>query len=248
MPNPGDFFQRTPYLMSNSLANMSDTVERIFAETETAAYALAMGKDTFADVGDKWLRAAESDDSVSPDMVRPFYIGVYSRARTIASANHKVMKDQTDKSRDSQISKMVNFVTIGTAARDNDAVIPAYEYGRKQAAGGYTKVVKALVAMKAVLVKRPDADEEALKAAIDAALTEKPVLASEEVAKVEKAWEKLAFGDEKSGYPFEREFAALLAGYPGDNHAKRIGGLLAQVRVIFEKAEKAAEPLPSLSN
>ena len=158
------------------------------------------------------------------------------------------MKDQTDKSRDAQISKMVNFVTIGTVARANDAVIPAYEYGRKLAVGGYTKIVKALVAMKAVLVKRPDADEPTLKAAIDAALDEKPALASEEVAKIEKAFEKLAFGDEKNGHPFEREFAALLSGYPGDNHAKRIGGLLAQVRVIFEKAEKAAEPLPSLSN
>ena len=232
--------------MSNSLTNMSDTVQSVFAMTETAAYSLAMGKDTFADVGDMWLRAAESDETVEPDMVRPFYIGLYARARTIASVNHKVMKDQTDKSRDAQISKMVNFVTIGIAARDNDAVIPAYEHGRKSAAGGYTKVVKALVAMKAVLVKKPDADEPTLVAAIDAALEVAPVLASEEVAKMEKAWEKLAFGDEKSGHPFEREFAALLSGYPGDNHAKRIGGLLAQVRVIFEKAEKAAEPLPPL--
>jgi len=232
--------------MSNSPTNMSDTVERIFAQTETAAYSLAMGKDTFADVGDMWLRAAESDESVSPDMVRPFYIGLYARARTIASVNHKVMKDQTDKSRDAQISKMVNFVTIGTAARDNDAVIPAYEYGRKLAVGGYTKVVKALVAMKAVLVKRPDADEPTLVAAIDAALEEKKVLASAEVGKIEKAWETLAFGNEKTAdFPHEQAFAALLAGYPGDNYAKRIGAMLSDVRVIFEKAEKAAEELPS---
>jgi hypothetical protein len=231
--------------MSNSPSNMSDTVERIFAATETAAYSLAMGKDTFADVGDMWLRAAESDETVEADMVRPFYIGLYARARTIASVNHKVMKDQTDKSRDAQISKMVNFVTIGTAARTNDAVIPAYEHGRKSAAGGYTKVVKALVAMKAVLVKDEDADEPTLVAAIDAALEAKKDLASEEVAKMEKAWDKLAFGDDKTGHPFEREFAALLAGYPSDNYAKRISQMLGHVRVIFEKMEKAAEDLPT---
>ena len=113
-------------------------------------------------------------------------------------------------------------------------------YAVRLCANGYTKLVSCAVAMKSVLQKDAMADEDTLRAAIDAALVEKPKLASAEVAKVLAAWVKLAKGTDDEPSPFQPQFARLLTAYPQDLSGTIIANL-EYIAKVFARAEEDAE-------
>jgi hypothetical protein len=235
--------------MSNS--NESTAMQSLFASVPAFGYAIAMGKDTFTDVGDRIFRAALSDVTITADIVPALYDAIHSEAVAVGLAKRKPMKDQTTKSRNSQVSKLANFPILAAFAQANDDVVTVYDWLRSTAVGsngqpeglgvsGYTKVVSALVAMKAALVKDGGADTATLQSAVIDALHVAPDSASEAVAKVAATWEKLVHGDEKSGPSIHADaFSALLAGYPAD-YARTIGDNLAAIVAIFERVERDA--------
>jgi len=224
------------------MSNQSTLVEQMFGRVAQYGYAIGRGKDAFADMARDVYRVVRDDHSADVSIVRPFYIEVRSAAEKDAIAGGKPLKEQPEKSRNVQINKMENFAHVATFARSNPEVDPAFDYALSLVAGGYTKLVKGAVAMKTELGKNASADFATLEAAIDAALVVAPELASEAVAKIEDAWEKLAHGDKSGPSPHEAMLSKLLAAYPQD-YVKHIGQCLTDARVMLEKIEaQANEP------
>ena len=225
-----------------STSNNSPSRDMVFQTVEQVAYALARGKDGMADSALMLYRYTRDDDTADADgfTARDFYKAVRARAEVIALQAGKPLKEQKDKSRDIQISKLNNFPTLGECARDNDAVDPAMSYAVRHVAGGYTKLVACAVAMKTELAKDAMADEATLCAAIDAALVEKPKLASEEVAKVLKAFVKLAYGTDKEPAEFPLQFARLRNAHTSDA-AGTVKANLEWIVKTLEQSEEAAE-------
>jgi hypothetical protein len=240
------------------MSNMSNStaIGRIFADVPTIAYSLAMGKDGMTDAGDRLFRAVLSDPDVDADIPRQLYEAIYAEACAVGLAKKKPYKEQTAKSRSSQVSKFANFMHAAQFAQDNEHVVPVYEWLRGTGEGelgvsGYTKVVACLTAMKAVLMPKPQADKATLVAAVKASLTDKPKLASAAVEEIGAAWEKLAHGDAKTGeHPYQAEFALLEARIAG--LSAKIAADISTVQVIFarieaEKAERIALAKTGLS-
>lgn len=238
--------------MSNT--NESTALQRIFSDIPAFGYAMAMGKDTFTDVGDRLFRAALSDPSITSDVVGPLYDAIHAEAVSIGLSKHKPMKDQTRKSRNSQVSKLANFPTMAGYAQDNDAVVAAYDWLRTPAAdpadglgiSGYTKVVKALVGMKETLVADVYASETDLRDAIVTALTPERETASEAAGRIAEAWQTLVHGSDKSPAMFQPEFAALLAANPHDP-AKQVQAALDAIVAWHKGREDQADRAAKLA-
>jgi hypothetical protein len=224
-----------------STSNNSPSRDMVFNTVEQVAYALARGKDGMADSAQMLYRYTRDDDTANADgfVARDFYKAVRARAEVIAAQAGKPLKEQKDKSRDVQIAKLASFPTLGEIARDNAAVDIAMDYAIGQVAGGYTKLVACAVAMKTVLAVDIHATETAMIEAIDAALTPKVKLASEEVSKIGAAWEKLVHGTDNEPSEFQAQFARLLVAYPAD-YAATVTANLAFIAKLFEQAEEAA--------
>lgn len=231
--------------MSNT--NESVTMTRLFADAEKFGYALAMGKDTFTDVGDRLFRGALSDPSIDADTVAPLYSKIREHAVATGIAKGKPMPDQSAKSKASQVSKLANFPIIALFAQENDAVVPVYEWMRGTGEGelalsGYTKVLKALGGMRKTLASNPQADEADLRDAVEAALVAKDTLASDEVQKIADSWNAMVHGTDKTAAPFPDMFAALLGG-TSNPHVKEVGVILQGIVNRFREIEavKASE-------
>jgi hypothetical protein len=216
----------------------------MFGRTEQYAYAFARGKQAFADMAIDLFDTAHTDDTVAAEITRPFYMGVRERAEVIAANAGEALKPQTDKSRDSQVSKLNNFVLLGIEARECEPVAPAMGYARTMSKGKYTPLVACAVAMKTAIVvarkNREEITQEMLEAAIDAALTPAdPETALEAVEKVSKAWEKVRHGDEKTGEsPHADALSQMLASYPAD-YAEGVSRMLANVVACLTAVEAA---------
>jgi len=202
--------------MSN-FSNQSVQLTRLWDTIPQVAYAMARGKDGLADSANDMFRLVMTDESVSPEgIAAKFYDEVRSQAVAIGIAKRAPLKDQSAKSKASQISKLENFPTLGNIARDNEHVEPAFEYARELVGSGYTKLVKCAVAMKTCLAKDIHADENTLRAAINKSMEDEPKLASAEVEKLGEAFAKLVHGDKDMPSKHEAMFARLMASYPAD--------------------------------
>lgn len=238
--------------VSNS--NESVAMQRIFSDVPSFGYAMAMGKDTLTDVGDRLFRAALSDPGITPEITGPLYDAIRAEAVTVGLSKHKPMKDQTRKSRNSQVSKLANFPQMAGYAQDNDAVVAAYEWLRTPAAdpadglgvSGYTKVVACLVEMGRVLVADRQASEADLRDAIVTALTPEREEASVAAQRVADAWQTLVHGSEKTPAAFQPEFAALLAANPHDP-AKQVQAALDAIVAWHKGREEAADRAAKLA-
>lgn len=212
----------------------------MLARVPQYGYAIGRGNNAFADMGRDLFVVCRDDTSTDVSIVKPFYIDVRECGERDAIAGGKPLKDQTEKSRNIQINKMENFAHVGVFARANDDVTPAFDYAHKLVSGGYTKLVKCMVACKSELGKNASADFATLQAAIDAALTETPELASAAVQKLADAWDTLTIGNAKTGEPSPHEamLSRLLSAYPQD-YVKHIGQCFADVVAKLESLEQA---------
>lgn len=220
------------------MSNQSTLVEQMFSRVAKYGYAIGRGKDAFADMGNDVYRVVRDDHESDVSIVKPFYVDVRAVAVADAIAGGKPLKDQSEKSRNTQINKMENFAHLGTFARTNDAVDVGFEYARKLASNGYTKLVKCAVAMKAELAKDASADETTLKDAVDKALTETPELASEAIGKLADAFETFAHGAKDEPSKHQAMLSRLLQAYPQD-YVAHIAQCFSDVRVKLEQFEAA---------
>lgn len=227
----------------------STALERIMAEVDTFAYAMALKQDTLTDVGDRILRGALSDpDAFTLEVVGEIYDAIHKRACEIGRAKGKPMKDQTRKSRNSQVSKLNAYPTL--AMLESEHALPAYEWMRQvptdlneqQGLGiaGYVKTVKALVAIKEALAVDADATLSDLKDAISLALAPKAVPASDAVQAIADAWEALVWGNDKVPAIYTQEFNDLLEANPNDP-AKRVLAVLNGIVAYHKGREDAAD-------
>jgi hypothetical protein len=234
------------------MGNMSNAVEMIFDRAKGKyAYAFARKQNAMADLFHDLFVTALTDDSVTDDVTRPLYVGMWETAQTIATAAGDPLKRQDDKSRNSQVSKLANAYTLAVVARDHDSVSEAMDYAKRKAAGGYNATIKAAVAMKAVCLKAekagvaPELDD--MREAIDKALKAKADdLASVKVAKALKSWIALTIGTDEEPSDYADAFASLLSAYPQD-FARHVASSLADCAAALRKMEVAAEPLPSVA-
>lgn len=229
------------------MSNMTDNVERMFGRVETYAYAFARGgTKAFADLALDLLNTTTIDESVDETMPRTLYVRTWERGATIAREAGAPMKAQDDKSRNSQVSKLANFYTLGVVARDNDAVTEAMAHAARSTYA-YTPLVKAAVACKAVLLKNRDADAATLIGAIDEALKAKPAEpASVIVARIAKSWDAIVHGAGEEPSPHADMFAALLASEPA-GHAEGISQRFARIVAVLERIEADAKALPAIT-
>ena len=231
----------------------STALTRLHADAPTFGYALAMGKDTFTDVGDRLFAAGLSDpENITPEIVRPLYDEIRKHAEEIGRAKHKPMKDQKESSRVSQASKLSNFVQLATCAQDNDAVTAAYTWMRESdpkkgyGLSGYTKVQSALVALKKALGKDPLADLETLQQAIRDSQAKAPETASEAVGKAIDAMLKATGEDSEEASPHADAFGRLLKANPQDPVKAAMVSLMA-IKAWFEREEQAKEQAAALA-
>jgi len=183
------------------------------------------------------------DDQVGDDIAKVLYTSVRNRAETIAYTAGKPLKEQTAKSAASQVSKLANFYTLGTLARDVNAnVSEAVDYAKSVTLGKYTPLVACAVAVKTLFAKAPKADRpnitlDAMVTAIDEALVpaDEPT-ASEAVAKLAKQWEKLTEGTDKVPAPYPDAFSALHQADPSDP-VQRVSVLLAEIEATLKRLE-----------
>ena len=218
----------------------------MFGRVPQYGYAIGRGKDAFADMARDVYRVTRDDHETDISIVKPFYIDVRTAAERDAIAGGKPLKDQNEKSRNVQINKLENFSHIGRFARENDNVDIAFDYALSLVAGGYTKLVKCAVAMKAELGKNAVADSTVLCEAIDKALEDKKELASAAVQKIADAFDTLAHGNAKTGEPSPHDamLTRLLAAYPQD-YVKHVGQCFADMVAKLESIEQADAALVS---
>lgn len=230
----------------------TNTMERLYGRCEQYAYAFARGKDAFADMAhDLFTTTALSDAIVADDEPRKLYTTVRNRAETIAAQSFKPLKEQSAKSATAQVSKLANFHTLGVYHRDgvNDHLADALDYARELVGSSYTKLVKIAVAWKTHFAKlqtlqaKRDVTETELRDIAVEAIAEAPQTASEAVAVIEAALEKLVDGDKSGPSPHADALTALKSAYPQDflEHARQ---MLANARHALAKMEEADKPLP----
>jgi hypothetical protein len=225
--------------MSNSFDTSSGPVAALWDTIPQVAYAMARGKDGMADsANDMFTLVSAGSNIETAGMAGAFYREVRSQAERIATSKGKPLKEQTSKSYASQVSKLENFPLLGECARINVNVAVAFEYAREVTGSGYTKLVKAAVALKTVLAKDINADEVTLCAAVDASQAEKAEVASEVIAKMGEALGKLVHGDDKNLPKHEPLFTALLATYPAD-YVERAQQALATLATCVAAVEAA---------
>ena len=234
--------------MSNTFDTTSGPVAALWDTIPQVAYAMARGKDGMADsANDMFTLVSAGSNIETAGMASAFYREVRSQAERIAISKGKPLKEQTSKSYASQVSKLENFPLLGECARINPHVAVAFEYAREVTGSGYTKLVKAAVALKTVLAKDINADEvTTLCAAIDKALEDKKELASAAVQKIADAFETLAHGNAKTGEPSPHDamLTRLLAAYPQD-YVKHVGQCFADMVAKLESIEQADAALVS---
>lgn len=220
----------------------SNTLELMFQRCEQYAYAFARGKQGMADLArDLFTTTATSDAIVEADIVPRLYDSVRQRAEVIAAQAGAPLKEQSTKSRTSQVSKLANFHTLGVVARDkNVEVLDAMDAAWRKASAKYTPLVACAVAVKTVIAKNASATLADMIDAIDAALVSEPTLASEAVSKIAAQWDKLVHGTDSEPSEYQPAFAALLRAYPAD-YAETVSRNLDAIRMVFEAAEKARE-------
>jgi len=201
--------------MSNSLPSA------LFANIDRYAYAYARGKDAFADMFlDTFAYVQSANVTVSETIARDLYVATRTKAELIAVAADKPLKEQSDKSRNSQVSKLHNAYLLGELAREHNAAISdAMDAAARKTARGYTKLIKCATAVKSLFVNPVDPASVTLEEmiwAIDNALIEAPETAATAVRKQHAAWLKLVEGKGEEPSPFAGDFARLRAAYPAD--------------------------------
>jgi len=224
-------------------------MSNILNNVERYAYAYARGKDSFGDMFvDSFNAQMTGNEALDETMPRELYTKVRTRAEVIANMAHKPLKEQSDKSRNSQISKLANAFTLGEIARvHNEHVAEAFETAIRKTGTGYTKLVKCAVAMKDVLAKSANrASLDDLLTAIEGALVTEPTPASAAVQKLANQWEKLVHGTDEEPSPYQPAFSALLQAYPQD-FAETVSANLAAIVKIFERLEGDAEVITAIS-
>lgn len=229
------------------LENMNADVSRFYDTLETAAYSLAVGKDSLSDVALSLFHLVDRDDSIGPDNAKEIYLRIRNRAEVIANERGNPLKPQTAKSEASQVSKLTNFAKLGEVARGNAIIVDAVEYAAKRSARKYTPLVKAMVAIKTTLAKTPKATLVALQEAVDAALAAKPAeTLSEALGKLTNALDKVREGSGEEPSPHEALVARVIAS-EGFDIFEAIQQRLARAKAIAERMEKEAEALPAIS-
>lgn len=229
------------------LENMTADVSRFYDTLETAAYSLAVGKDSLSDVALSLFSLVARDETVGPDNAREIYLRIRNRAEVIANERGNPLKAQTPKSEASQVSKLTNFAKLGEVARGNAIVVDAVEYAAKRSARKYTPLVKAMVAIKTTLAKTPKATLVALQEAIDATLAAKPAeTLSEALGKLAATLDRARDGNGEDPSPHAEMIARVVAN-EGFDIFEAIQQRLARAKAIAEKFEKATEDLPQIT-
>ena len=168
------------------LNNMSPAYQRFATSCSEAAYAIALGNAALTDKALDFAALCESDETLAPLDVTPLARTVYVDlirvpAEIKADDAGKPLKPQTDKSRNSQVSKLAAYAKLGFRGRENPAVLPVLRDAARMCAAGYTPTTKIATALVAHLVKAPQASRADLEAVVAANLP------------VEKATTPLAF-------------------------------------------------------
>lgn len=183
--------------MSN-LSNMSPLFRAFTTRCEGAASAIALGKDVMTPLALDYAKLCFEDQTLAPKELQNITTDVYADhvrapAERYAAAAGRPLKEQSEKSRRSQVSKLAAYAKLGFRARENAAVLPVLDYAATTVGSGYTALNTIAVALVDALVKNRQASEDDLLGVVqdnlpaEKAATTPEGWAAKQVRAVEKA-------------------------------------------------------------